>query len=264
MRIFGIGSNDSIAALNWPKNRGAATAFPLAAFGLSAFFFSTLSSWLFPGDTSSFLLVLAVATSATIFVSFFFLRVIHLPRTIGYTAIADSGSGSNVLHRTKSGESIPRQETEPGTASSSSTHPVIDERDPATLDETSSILSKSSEEEDLEAASTKHKQSSSVDGMHVDIRGLALLKEVDFWLLWFMLGLMTGCGLMTIKYVYPDLAGMIAVVVVVVGTNICLAISDTLSRPCGWRIIPKLLPSSFRNDKLCTSRFCRSSLSQGA
>ncbi|RPA82074.1 MFS general substrate transporter [Ascobolus immersus RN42] len=204
--ITGVGSCCSFnaalkaAALNWPKNRGAATAFPLAAFGLSAFFFSTLSSWLFPGDTSSFLLVLAVATSATIFVSFFFLRVIHLPRSVGYTALPDSGSGSNVLHRTKSGDSIPRvQEIEPGTASSSSPRPVVDNRDPATLDETSSILSKSSDEEDLEAASTKHRKGSSVDGVHVDIRGMALVKEIDFWLLWFMLGLMTGVGLMTIN-----------------------------------------------------------------
>lgn len=194
-----IGTNKPVAALNWPKNRGAATAFPLAAFGLSAFFFSTLSSYLFPGDTSSFLLVLAVATSVTIFISFFFLRVIHLPRAAGYTALPDGSNGSNVLHRTKSGSSIHRPEIEPGTASSSVSRPVVDDRDPATLDETSSILSKSSDEEDLEAASRGHKKSGSVDGVHVDIRGMALLKEVDFWLLWLMLGLMTGCGLMTIK-----------------------------------------------------------------
>jgi len=64
-------------------------------------------------------------------------------------------------------------------------------------------LSKSSNEEDLEAAATKRKNN--IDGVHVDIRGIALVKEIDFWLLWFMLGLMTGVGLMTIKYVPSSL-----------------------------------------------------------
>ena len=57
------------AALNWPKHRGSATSMPLAAFGLSAFFFSRLSAWLFPGNTESFLLVLALATSGIIVIA---------------------------------------------------------------------------------------------------------------------------------------------------------------------------------------------------
>ncbi len=50
------------SALNWPHHRGTATAFPLAAFGLSAFFFSFFGGILFPGDTSDFLMLLAVGT----------------------------------------------------------------------------------------------------------------------------------------------------------------------------------------------------------
>jgi len=63
------------SALNWPHTRGTATAFPLAAFGLSAFFFATLGGILFPGDPSDFLLLLAAGTCGLTFVGFFFLKV---------------------------------------------------------------------------------------------------------------------------------------------------------------------------------------------
>jgi fucose permease len=65
------------SALNWPKNRGTATAFPLAAFGLSAFFFSLLGAVFFPGDPSAFLELLAWGTFGLTFGSFFFLKVYH-------------------------------------------------------------------------------------------------------------------------------------------------------------------------------------------
>jgi MFS family permease len=50
------------SALNWPLHRGTATAFPLAAFGLSAFFFTALSGIAFGDDTSDYLLLLAGGT----------------------------------------------------------------------------------------------------------------------------------------------------------------------------------------------------------
>ena len=39
------------------------------------------------------------------------------------------------------------------------------------------------------------------DSHKIDIRGLALLSHQKFYLLWSLLGLLTGIGLMTIKYV---------------------------------------------------------------
>lgn len=39
----------TLRALYRPHHRGTATAFPLAAFGLSAFFFSLVGGFLFPG-----------------------------------------------------------------------------------------------------------------------------------------------------------------------------------------------------------------------
>lgn len=93
------------SALNWPHHRGTATAFPLAAFGLSAFFFSVFAQFVFPGDTGDFLMLLACGTFGLTLISFFFLRV--LPHS-AYTALpANDGLGStesNPLRRTKSEE----------------------------------------------------------------------------------------------------------------------------------------------------------------
>ena len=98
------------AALNWPNHRGTATAFPLAAFGLSAFFFSTISGLAFPDDTSGYLLLLSIGTFCLVFISFFFLHVIHPASS--YTALATNETDpslppreSNPLHRRKSSHS---------------------------------------------------------------------------------------------------------------------------------------------------------------
>lgn len=65
------------AALNWPLHRGTATAFPLAAFGLSAFFFTSISGVLFPNSTSSYLLLLTTGTFIMVFFPVFFMWVPH-------------------------------------------------------------------------------------------------------------------------------------------------------------------------------------------
>jgi hypothetical protein len=50
----------------------------LSGFGLSAFFFSTLAHVLFPGDTSSFLLLLSLGTALTSIIGLFLVRTIPL------------------------------------------------------------------------------------------------------------------------------------------------------------------------------------------
>lgn len=91
------------SALNWPHHRGTATAFPLAAFGLSAFLFSVMGSLFFPGDTSAFLMLLAVGTFLMTFIGFFFLRV--LPHNSYHAVPTRPGlSDSQQLRRTSSNE----------------------------------------------------------------------------------------------------------------------------------------------------------------
>lgn len=59
--------------------RASTTGLVISGFGLSAFFFSTVSHF-FPGDTSSFLLLLALGTSTPMIIGFFFVRPIPLPQ----------------------------------------------------------------------------------------------------------------------------------------------------------------------------------------
>ncbi|KAJ8061831.1 hypothetical protein OCU04_009623 [Sclerotinia nivalis] len=185
------------SALNWPHNRGTATAFPLATFGLSAFFFSAFTAFTFPGDAGHFLLVLACGTSGTVFLGFFFLRVIPHAH---YSALpGHNRSDSNRLHRTKSEGNKRREdrdalEGEPGAE-------VPENGVMSDIDETSSLMSKSTDEESRETVAETDKK----DHAHrVDIRGFQLFKTIEFWQLFALMGILTGIGLMTINNIGND------------------------------------------------------------
>ena len=206
------------SALNWPHHRGTATAFPLAAFGLSAFFFSVFSQFVFPGDTGDFLMLLACGTFGLTFISFFFLRV--LPHSAYNALPANDGlrrTESNPMRRTKSEErkyaSARRLVGEPGRSSLNALLPPPSTQDvlncpdleahspgcsqPET-DETSSLMSKDSSSESGEAIEDEN----SVDKEHshrLDLRGLQMLPKTEFWFLFSLMGILTGIGLMTIK-----------------------------------------------------------------
>ncbi|KDQ53050.1 hypothetical protein JAAARDRAFT_162309 [Jaapia argillacea MUCL 33604] len=76
----GLTSSVNATAKSFPdKARATSTGIVLSGFGLSAFFFSTLAHVAFPGDTSSFLLVLALGTSLPMIFGFFFVRPVPLP-----------------------------------------------------------------------------------------------------------------------------------------------------------------------------------------
>ena len=80
--LTGLGSCSAFAGsmkvctTNWPQHRGTATAFPLGAFGLSAFGYTMLSSLVFKSDTGKFLLFLAVGTFAMVSAGSLFLRIL--------------------------------------------------------------------------------------------------------------------------------------------------------------------------------------------
>jgi hypothetical protein len=96
-------ANDS-ATLNWPTHRGSATACPLAAFGLSAFFYTVIAGFAFPGDTSSLLMFLSLATSLLVLVAIPFLIVVDHQSGTSYSALPTTERArrdSNILHRTK-------------------------------------------------------------------------------------------------------------------------------------------------------------------
>ncbi|KAI0848103.1 MFS general substrate transporter [Daldinia vernicosa] len=231
------------SALNWPHHRGTATAFPLAAFGLSAFFFALIGSVFFPGSPSKFLMLLAYGTFGLTFLGFFFLRV--LPPHSPYHAVPDAEPGmadSRELHRTTSDESktraARRDPSEPGmfnttsdTSNNSKTTQDASEqedRDPPSpkedspavdteeapsgtrdgSDETSSLLSQSTLSSSL-PGEVLVQSSVDMDRSHrVDIRGLNLLKNIEFWQLFTIMGILSGIGLMTINNIGNDVTAL--------------------------------------------------------
>ena len=197
------------AALNYPQSRGTATSFPLAAFGLSAFLFSTIGTFALRDDTSKLLLLLATGTFLFPMVSFPFLRV--YPQQL-YDRLSAHDHDSQALHRTSSAESRRRRFSDTIGAQSTISIPLTDSEEdlkirleddsPTGLSggdhESSSLISKSSAG-DLPSRGVVDVPDADHDSPHIDIRGFALLPHAEFWQLFLMLGLMTGIGLMTIK-----------------------------------------------------------------
>jgi hypothetical protein len=206
-----------IAALNYPLSRGTATAFPLAAFGLSAFVFSIIGAFGLRDDTSKLLLLLASGTVLLPVISFPFLNVYQQPLYDRLSSRDLPGrSDSQPLHRTSSADGRRRRFSDEIGAQSTTSIPFLgdseeDLKGQAEDDkphissreshEGSSLISKASA-----SGSGHHSPQKSIDlpdtdhcAPHLDIRGFALLPHAEFWQLFLMLGLMTGIGLMTIK-----------------------------------------------------------------
>jgi hypothetical protein len=200
------------SALNWPRHRGTATGVPLAAFGLSAFFFSMFAQFVYPGSTGDFLMLLACGTLGLVLIPLFFLRVIPPQQ---YSAVPSRDLGfaeSQLLHRTRSEESKYRADRahaeEPGMPSSTVPCPAeagaegqedSEAEAPgggiSQTDETSSLMSRSAGSSVAVVAEHNVK-----DRAHrIDIRGLQMLHLVEFWQLFALMGILTGIGLMTIK-----------------------------------------------------------------
>lgn len=245
------------SALNWPHSRGTATGIPLAAFGLSAFFFSLFAQFVFPGNTGHFLLVLACGTFGLVSTAWFFLRVLPHPHyTSTYSALpANSGLervDSNQLRSTRSTskERKSRKEhtSEPGRSTSTEDLGDQDVHQAGDLetDETSSLVSRSS----TSIPGDISEENNIKDHAHrVDIRGVQLLSKMEFWQQFAMMGILAGIGLMTIKYV--------CCVGRKFGANMITATLETMRKRCGLiTMIPSRMISS-RNVKLCMSQYCQ-------
>ncbi|KAG6366805.1 hypothetical protein INS49_000985 [Diaporthe citri] len=206
------------SALNWPHHRGTATAFPLAAFGLSAFFFSLIGGFLFPGDTGDFLLLLAYGTAGMTFLGFWFLRVI--PHHGSYQSVAadedegkvrsdapfvepaDQESGTAAatpknpydLTSGRTGDGEGEGEGESSTLTTAASSTIVAETDDS--DETSSLVSSKGSS----VAGEVYVQNVDMDRSHlVDIRGWQILRSLEFWQFFAIMGILAGIGLMTIN-----------------------------------------------------------------
>lgn len=262
------------SALNWPHHRGTATAFPVSAFGLSAFFFSTLGAFLFTENTSAFLMLLACGTSGLIFSGLFFLRVLpytHHPVASSERAgshrrkLSDASSGrpahasmlspepGTSLHAAApaaNSSEWSREDAEDGRAQNfdPETSAVDAMGDDTLASETSSLLSS----ESSLPGELLVQSSVDMDRSHrVDIRGFSLLKLPRFWQLFALLACLSGVGLMTIKYVYPSNLWYKGV------SNLILATSGMSSRLFGGSTTTPLTKASSSRTSKCTCRFSR-------
>lgn len=215
------------AASNFPENRGTATAFPLAAFGLSAFFFSSMASLFFPSQVGPFLLLLADGTSLMVLISGLFLRILPIEKTYKAIPEHDAEDGSQFIYEQP--REIGRQRTNSASspAPSSSTQPHLYDITDRTRNSTSSAnleLGDASDPEEVSSLVSKreslqythdndrqvvesHQNDEEVDenGSHYpDIRGLALLSKREFWQQFLMMALLSGIGLMTINNIGND------------------------------------------------------------
>ncbi|KAI9369460.1 major facilitator superfamily domain-containing protein [Aspergillus egyptiacus] len=218
-----FGASIKTAATNFPEHRGTATAFPLAAFGLSALFWSTTAAILFHDDTGRFLLMLAVGTSLLNFCSAPFMRLLApaLPTRPYFPVLRSRSVESRQLRRRKSTDLQPDagESDEAGmetsitifshSAAHSRTHSAASHSHPPAegpdFNELSSLVSKTpsrtSRESFHERGTEDDDGLSDVipDSPHPDIRGSAMLRRVEFWQLFMTMALLSGIGLMTIN-----------------------------------------------------------------
>ncbi|KAI5988455.1 major facilitator superfamily domain-containing protein [Pisolithus marmoratus] len=181
----GIGSAISTTAKSFPESAHATTTgLVLSGFGLSAFLFSTIAHVFFPGNTSTFLLLLALATSMPILLALFIVRPVPLPPTRPGPRDDEHGDYEQIL----SGEVVPFI-TDPnihtvGVAEEDSRAPLLGSRP---QDGSSSTL----------RPGRSHSRPRP-DNLP-DIHGKMLWRNVDFYVVFVIMALLNGTGIMYIN-----------------------------------------------------------------
>ncbi|KAJ6473175.1 major facilitator superfamily domain-containing protein [Mycena sanguinolenta] len=202
--MTGTGGNASFTgavnstAKSFPdKARATTTGIVLSGFGLSAFFFSTVAHILFPGNTSSFLLLLSLGTALTTIIGLFFVRSIPLTASGGSDHAVDTvvaeAEATIFNHGNESHTPLLDEDTAPSSpteeyVSAARGIELSPPRSPSARRATSHSRSRSrSKEQDTLAGPNIH--------------GRALWINPDFWLLFAILSMLSGTGLMYINNV---------------------------------------------------------------
>lgn len=173
----------------------------MSGFGLSAFFFSSISHILFPGNTSDFLLVLGLGTAIPMIFGFFLVRRIPLPshgvETVGsrdsYQPLATSADLDEFQHRgssstplriqsTRESEEETREPTlrhSPRRRGSISSLPMVDSVELFS----SSDFHHRNRPVDVFPPSQDPASEKVMEGRGVDLYRWTLCKSVDFWIM---------------------------------------------------------------------------------
>lgn len=223
----GLTSSVNATAKSFPDElRATTTGLVLSGFGLSAFYFSALTHLLFPGDTSSFLLLLAVGTSFPMILGFFLVRPIPLSVTnesrdvsrrngadipndgYAHSVGVDAVLGSDALvfeHRNDSRTTLlsahyhGSSHLQDTSAYTHEDHGRVTNR-ARSLELAVSPSRGEYRQRSLSSVSHRRNRSRVIEVMQ-DLHGKALLSCPDFWLLFSLLSLLSGTGLMYINNV---------------------------------------------------------------
>ncbi|KAF5371466.1 hypothetical protein D9615_009591 [Tricholomella constricta] len=168
----GLTSAVNSTAKTFPdKARATATGIVLSGFGLSAFLFSTVSRVQFAGNTSSFILLLALGTSIPMVFGFFLIRPIPLPPTDPVHGVEHGGRSSE-----EDSEGLDSLESE--------NRALLAPRDMVP-----------------EAPPRLSRRAALSQGLLPNVYGSKLFTSRDFWLIFSILSLLSGTGLMYINNV---------------------------------------------------------------
>ena len=193
-----------VATMNWPNHRGTATAFPLAAFGLSAFLFSIIAGTAFHGDVAGLLLLFTIGTFLMILLSTPFMQIVT--PTTQYAEVptepeldADEEGAYHYVpprssSRTPSVER-PRRPASRNKHSTSRGHLLSPVPSPDAFPPKAKHADEAGPTDDGPPRS---------DAIYPDTHGIAMLRHSEFYELWILLGSLTGIGLMTINNLGND------------------------------------------------------------
>lgn len=213
----GLSASLKATSQSFPSSqRGAAMAAVLACFGLSAFFYSSIArAHLFAAadPTPAFLFTLAVGCTLSMMVGVLFVR--PDPPSASYHLLeAEAGAEDDFAYTTphlngaspfpESGFSTPRErrilhDSEEGNDSAYSLHPALEA---AAQDEHGALAARSrgrrtrSSSPLLKDRGAEGQNWTQHHAGELDVNGMALLSERDFWTLFCFLGLCSGVGLM--------------------------------------------------------------------
>ena len=228
--LTGLGNSGGFtAAMNaqaksWGgSRRGTATALVLSGFGLSAFFYSSLSHLLFPGNTGDYLLLLAFGSMTSMLIGLGLIKIIppieaadgrepaHAPRgghaasnLIRRRTSSDIGARATIWQQPEAlsveatdDEDETNDRLRPSSAAAEGSRTAAglsdDEEDHHIDPESQGLLSRRDE--------SKRTGRTDIDPSQIDVSGRRLFQEIDFYLIFLVMTLVSGAGLLLINNV---------------------------------------------------------------
>ncbi|CDW94464.1 hypothetical protein, partial [Sporisorium scitamineum] len=229
--LTGLGNSGGFtAAMNaqaksWGgSRRGTATALVLSGFGLSASFYSSLSHLLFPGNTGDYLLLLAFGSMTSMLIGLGLIKIIPPTEAAGEREQTDTSRTSSGYLRHRTSSDIGARATiwqQPEALSAEATDDESDTHDrlhphangaaessrntavAASSDEIEATGNIDPESQGLLSGRDESKRTSraDIDPSQIDISGRRLFQQVDFYLIFFVMTLVSGAGLLLINNV---------------------------------------------------------------